>query len=211
MHQGIAFCKKTPPAVILITVETAILNASGRNQDQSFESSRFPSTIMINPCGVREHYHSSAGLAGTSMSVKGVKCVGKFSVDFDVANHVDILDAQRGLLAPDKVRRVRLSGVVDPGATKLVLPEKTVAELGLPGTGKVKVCYANHATARRATVKEAYVQIQGREGVFAAIVEPKRRTALIGAIVLEDLDLLVDCARQRLVPRDPHTVVCEIE
>lgn len=137
--------------------------------------------------------------------------MGRFAVDFEVANHVDILDAQRGLLDPEKVRRVNLSGVVDPGATKLVLPGKAVQELGLPGTGKVKVLYTNNETARREAVKEAYVHLQGREGVFAAVVEPKRRTALIGAIVLEDLDFLVDCANQRLVPRDPRTVVCEIE
>jgi hypothetical protein len=29
--------------------------------------------------------------------------------------------------------------------------------------------------------------------------------------VLEDLDLLVDCAHQRLVPRDPRFVISEIE
>jgi hypothetical protein len=36
-------------------------------------------------------------------------------------------------------------------------------------------------------------------------------TALIGAIVLEDLDLLVDCTKQKLYPRDPDFVVSEIE
>jgi hypothetical protein len=50
----------------------------------------------------------------------------------------------------------------------------------------------------------------GRDGVFTAVVEPKRRTALIGAIVLEDLDFLVDCTQQ-LVPRDPRFVVSEVE
>ena len=34
---------------------------------------------------------------------------------------------------------------------------------------------------------------------------------MIGAIVLEDLDFLVDCAKQCLVPRDPDYVVNEIE
>ena len=41
----------------------------------------------------------------------------------------------------------------------------------------------------------------GRESVFNAIVEPDRESVLIGAIVLEDLDFLVDCVGQRLVPR----------
>ena len=34
---------------------------------------------------------------------------------------------------------------------------------------------------------------------------------LIGAMVLEGLDLLVDCQRQRLIPRDPSGPIYEIE
>jgi hypothetical protein len=51
----------------------------------------------------------------------------------------------------------------------------------------------------------------GREGLFSAIVEPGRETVLIGAIVLEDLDSLVDCVNQPLVPRDPKQVISEAE
>jgi hypothetical protein len=53
--------------------------------------------------------------------------------------------------------------------------------------------------------------LQGRDSIFKAAVEPKRDTALIGAIVLEDLDFLVDCEKQRLVPRDPRFIVSEAE
>jgi hypothetical protein len=42
-------------------------------------------------------------------------------------------------------------------------------------------------------------------------VEPGRESALIGMIVLEDLDFLVDCAGQRLVPRDPNQIISEVE
>lgn len=47
--------------------------------------------------------------------------------------------------------------------------------------------------------------------MFNAIVEPQRDSALIGAIVLEDLDLIVDCTTQQLVPRDPERIVSAIE
>ena len=50
-----------------------------------------------------------------------------------------------------------------------------------------------------------------RDSVFNAIVEPARDSALIGAIVLEDLDLMVDCTGQRLVPRDPKQIISEAE
>ena len=70
------------------------------------------------------------------------------------------------------------------------------------------------ADGRKAERREAggvYVELIGRNSTFKAIVEPRRKTALIGAIVLEDLDLLVDCQQQRLVPRDPSGPVYEIE
>ncbi len=145
------------------------------------------------------------------MKSKGANDVGRFAVQFEVANNDDVADARRGMLQPDKVRRQVLDGVVDSGATRLVLPGKTVKQLGLPVEGKVKVRYANNQTANRDTAKNVYVQLMGRDGVFTAVVEPRRRTALIGAIVLEDLDFVVDCTQQRLVPRDPRFIVSEIE
>jgi hypothetical protein len=81
----------------------------------------------------------------------------------------------------------------------------------LPLSSKVAVRSADGRKAQRSTAEAAYVEILGRHGTFTAIVEPKRASALVGAIVLEDLDLLVDCTNQRVVPRDPRTPVYEIE
>ncbi len=145
------------------------------------------------------------------MKTKGAARVGRFAVELEVANYVDVVNAQQGSLDAAKVRRLTISGVVDSGATRLVLPETVVEQLGLTSTEKVRVKYANNHVATRKAVKNVYVQIMGRDGVFTAVVEPKRQSALIGAIVLEDFDLLVDCAHQRLVPRDPRFVVSEIE
>jgi hypothetical protein len=40
--------------------------------------------------------------------------------------------------------------------------------------------------------RRVVVRLPGRRGTFTAIVETRRKTALIGAIVLADLDRLVD-------------------
>jgi predicted aspartyl protease len=137
--------------------------------------------------------------------------MGRFKVEVDLANYEDVTDARRGRLDPDKVRRVKILGVVDSGASRLVLPQDAVKKLGLPSTGEVKVTYANRSTAKRPRVEGVYLELLGRHGVFTASVEPKRDTALIGAIVLEDLDFLVDCSKQRIYPRDPDFVVSEAE
>jgi predicted aspartyl protease len=129
----------------------------------------------------------------------------------EVANYQDIILSETGHLPADKVRRVRLQGVVDSGAVRLVLPKKVADALGVPHIGTVGVRYADGRRARRVKVKDVWLRMLDRESTFNATVEPKRKDALIGAIVMEDLDLVVDCVSQRLRPRDPKGIVSEIE
>ena len=145
------------------------------------------------------------------MRTRGDNSVGRFSVEFEVVNDADVILAQDGHLQEDQIRRETIQGLVNSGATRLVLPEAVVKRLGLPLGDPVKVRYADGRRARRKGVERVYVQLLGRHGTFTAICEPKRETALIGAIVLEDLDLLVDCVAQRVVPRDPSGAIYEIE
>jgi hypothetical protein len=145
------------------------------------------------------------------MRARGAHDVGRFSVDIELANNGDLEMVSRGLLPPDQVRRETIRGVVDSGAVRLVLPEAVVKRLGLRMSDLVPVRYADGRRSRRRQAKGVFLQLLGRDGTFSAIVEPKRDTALIGAIVLEDLDLLVDCTNQRLVPRDPSGPLSEIE
>jgi hypothetical protein len=93
----------------------------------------------------------------------------------------------------------------------LVLPQVVVKRLGLPLGDRIKVRYADGRRAQRRKAEGAYVELLGRHDTFTAVIEPKRETALLGAIVLEALDLLVDCQHNRVVPRDPSGPIYEIE
>ncbi len=145
------------------------------------------------------------------MQTRGDDGVGRFSVEIEVVNDADLILAQGGHIPADQVRRETIQALVDSGATKLVLPESLVRRLGLPWGDPINVRYADGRRARRKGVDRVYVQLLGRHGTFSAICEPKRETALMGAIVLEDLDLLVDCTAQRVIPRDPTGITSEIE
>ena len=136
---------------------------------------------------------------------------GRFKVEVEMANNDDLVAVRLGVLTPDKVRRVKVLGVVDSGASGLVLPTPVAKQLGFPVTGKVKVIYANRQSTRRDKVEGVYLEFLGRHGVFDAHLEPKRDAALIGAIVLETLDLLVDSRNERLYPRDPKMITSETE
>ncbi len=145
------------------------------------------------------------------MRSRGANGVRRFSVELEVANNDDLALVHRGLMRPDQVRRETIQGLVDSGATKLVLPEAVVKRLGLRLGGKIKVRYADGRRVQRREAEGAYVKLLGRHDTFSAIVERERDTALIGAMVLEGLDLLVDCQTQRVVPRDPRGAIYEIE
>lgn len=139
------------------------------------------------------------------------KKMGRFKVEVELANNDDMALVRRGILTREEVRRVKVIGVVDSGASGLVLPTAVAKQLGVPVTGKVKVTYANRRSSQRDKVEGVYLDLLNRHGIFTAHLEPKRDTALVGAIVLEELDLLIDSRQERLFPRDPKMYTTEAE
>ncbi len=137
--------------------------------------------------------------------------MGRTIVNIEVANYRDIIAYEDGRIPMEKIRKITIAAVVDTGAARLVLPTGIADQLGLPVTGQCSVRDADHRREVRDIVKDAHVQYGGRASVFDAILEPNRPDALLGAIVLESLDMLVDCVGQRLVPRESDRIFAEID
>ena len=95
---------------------------------------------------------------------------------------------------------IEVPAKVDTGATLLVLPESLVQELQLPHIRRQTVKYANEECADRDVVYGVEVEICERKGVFEAVVEPNKTYALLGAVVMEALDLIVEPRDLRIYP-----------
>ena len=124
--------------------------------------------------------------------------MGRFSVEVELANHEDLF-RQAGLIPPEQVA----PGTSSRGSGQRRCARsfrRRFAATRLGNLWHAKVRYADGRVAERPIVKDIHLAYGGRESVFNAIVEPDRESVLIGAIVLEDLDFLVDCVGQRLVP-----------
>ncbi|MCH8291978.1 clan AA aspartic protease [Candidatus Poribacteria bacterium] len=137
--------------------------------------------------------------------------MGRFSVEFTLANSIDVADERRGLLPADQVRQITIEGLVDTGATRLVIPANVAEQLGVREVGEVQVRYADRRRETRQLVDDVLVELLGRQATFRAVVEPNRDSALIGAIVFEELDFVVDCVTRKLYPRDPDGLTSEME
>lgn len=131
-------------------------------------------------------------------------------VDCKLANYSDMVLSADGLLAKATVRRRAIRGIVSSRTARLVIPKALAHQLGLRTSGEEKVIYADGRRALRDLVEDVYVQIQGRWGTYHAIVEPKRKSVIIGRIILNDLDFLIDSRKRRLVPRDPRFITSEL-
>jgi predicted aspartyl protease len=141
----------------------------------------------------------------------GVFEVGRVTSDIVLANNDELAVTRQQGLDPGSVRHIRVKGIVDTGANHIVLPKTIADQLKLPVQGTGTVRHADNRTATREIVRELWLEVCGRNGVYRAIVEPNRETVLIGVLVLEDLDLIVDPGREKLVPRDPEHLTTVIE
>ena len=127
--------------------------------------------------------------------------MGEVRVDIQLENYNDLVLAQSNRLAESEVRRQQVKALVDTGAVMLMLPQDLVEALGLVILGRVIVTYANKRREERDTAGVVRVTVDGRSMETRCIVGPPSSEPLLGQVVLEETDLLIDTTNHRLLPR----------
>ena len=105
----------------------------------------------------------------------------------------------------EKPRSVETDALVDTGAVKFYLKTSVIQQLGLRPVGEVKSHTKSNRTEVRKVYSPAFLEIQGRSGRFDVIEVPDSLPNIVGQIPLEDLDWVVDCRNQKLIPNPEHT------
>ena len=113
--------------------------------------------------------------------------MGQVHVRVMLTNHREEVMARLGQLAPEQVHRYETEALIDTGAVRSTIPPAVADRLGLFRLGHTD---ANYADGR---VEE----VDMTEAISLAMLG---RKAVTTAMVLEDLDLMVDCNRNLLVP-----------
>ncbi|MFN0148352.1 MAG: retroviral-like aspartic protease family protein [Dehalococcoidia bacterium] len=127
--------------------------------------------------------------------------VGEVVVAVRLENPLDRHLARRGQLPADDVRATTIDILVDTGASSLVLPQDVVEVLGIEQLDTTIVEYADGRQEERPVAGPVAVEVLGRTRNFDCVVGAPGTEPLLGQVVLEMLDFLVDCKDQRLVPR----------
>ncbi len=112
-----------------------------------------------------------------------------------------------------KSEPTEIDAKIDTGATMLVLPGDVAALHQFPVSRRISVKYADESRAEKDVVWGVELEICGRKAVFEAIIEPKKSYVLVGAIVMETLDLIIEPRSLGVYPnpRSPDAPLTEIE
>lgn len=128
--------------------------------------------------------------------------MGAIRTKVKLTNALDEALARRGQLAAEQVRSFEADGLVDIGAVRSVIPLHVMQRLGLAERSQCVAAYADGRRDRVPLTEALLFEILQRDTLEEALVLGDE--VLIGQTVLEKLDLLADCANQRLLPNPAH-------
>jgi clan AA aspartic protease len=127
--------------------------------------------------------------------------VGEIRARLLLENQRDRILADVGQLEAHAVRRLELDALVDTGAVMLLLPQDVVEALGLPLDGKIIVTLANDDKVELFRARHLSLTLGDRQMDTDCLVGPPRCEPLLGQLVLERLDLVIDPVKQTVRPR----------
>ncbi|GHV92945.1 hypothetical protein AGMMS50268_34480 [Spirochaetia bacterium] len=125
--------------------------------------------------------------------------MGTVYAEITLTNTGDRIDLRKGLITEAQVRKVTVQSVVDTGAATLFISEAVCGELGLEIEGERHTRIANGGRIPCKVTEPVGIRWKERDTACRAIVMPGLETVLLGAIPLEDMDLMVNPVGQELV------------
>jgi clan AA aspartic protease len=128
--------------------------------------------------------------------------MGEVRVKIRLTNVADANAAASGKLAPEQVRFVDADALVDTGAIRSCVPGPLLERLGIRPYEQRVVEYADGRKDSVGIADGVRFEIMHRKSSDDALVLGDE--VLVGQTLLEKMDLLVDCARQRVVPNPSH-------
>ncbi len=128
--------------------------------------------------------------------------MGAVHVQIKLTNSLDEMLSRRQQLPEQQIRRYEATALVDTGAVRSVLPAHVVEKLGISIRGQRVAEYADGRKETVGVTEPIIMEIDGRDTLEEALVLGDE--VLIGQTVLEKLDLLVDCANQKLIRNPAH-------
>ena len=116
-----------------------------------------------------------------------------------IKNQFDVRCVSYGYKKEDEIRQATVESVVDTGAITLFIPDELRLQLGLEILDERPAAVANGQVEMVKRTEAVEIHWKDRSMVCSPRVIPGGTEILLGVIPMEDMDLIVDPAREQLV------------
>ena len=132
--------------------------------------------------------------------------MGLVQVEIELINSDDLALVRRGHLQEGDIRRMQVTALVDSGAYMLVINENIRAQLDLGKIDEKEAVLADGSLRKLDIVGPLDVRFENRATTVRAMVLPGEAEVLLGAIPMEDMDVVIDPRQQKLIvnPESPY-------
>ena len=137
--------------------------------------------------------------------------MGLVYADIELINSFDLEMARRHMIGEEEVKRMHVNMLVDTGSYMLAINESIQEQLQFPVVEKKKAQLANGHIVECDVVAPVEVRFKNRRTVCSAMILPGDSEPLLGAIPLEEMDVLIHPLRQELIVNPDHPFFAQLK
>jgi clan AA aspartic protease len=137
--------------------------------------------------------------------------MGLVYADIELINAVDLGMAKRNILDKDEVKVMHIRMLADSGAYMTAINETIQEQLQLPFVEKRKSVMADGSVVEHEVVGPIVIKFKNRQAVCNAVVLQGDTEPLLGAILMEEMDVLIHPLRQELVVNPEHPYFAQLK
>jgi clan AA aspartic protease len=131
--------------------------------------------------------------------------------EIELINGGDLVLAERNVIGEEEVKRMYVTALVDSGALMLCINENIQEQLQFPVDEKRKAETSDGRIVECDVVKNVELRFKNRKTTCRAMVLPGNSEPLLGAIPLEDMDVLIHPQRQELIVNPEHPYFAQMK
>ena len=133
--------------------------------------------------------------------------MGMVYADIELMNGFDLQLAKHGKISGDEVRRMTVRMLVDSGCGTLAINGNIRTQLGLRTRQERTMQMADESVVTLDVVGPVEIRFENRRSILEAVVLPGDAEPLLGAIPMQDMDVLIDPHRHRLIVNPEHPIL----
>jgi len=137
--------------------------------------------------------------------------MGLVYTEIELINGGDLEMERRKLMDKDEVRRMYITALVDTGSYMLCINEVIQEQLQFPIVEKRKAETADGRILEFDVADNVQVRFKNRATTCRAMILPGDSESLLGAIPLEDMDVLIHPQRQELIVNPEHPYFAQMK